>query len=656
MFDMTINEYKRTGKRARARGKARERLFVLIFVAFALVALAGSGMQGRLAAEETVHETQDVVAEEVQAEDPASTEGYEDEVAVDMGVAAEVTVAEEMPVEDPADGYAGREPQYASATSVPQNVGGGVSMILPSAAGAGELRIKSISFQKEWSIRDALAFLGASYRKNIIPSSQVDGALTITTLYNVTFEEALDSILGYNFKSEVNGNFIKVYTADEYKKIMQDEERKTYKVFTLYYISAAEAQKLIQPVLSGSEKVQATAAAIVDFPTGESISTTTGGGDTPALNDTLVIYDYPENIEEAAKIIGRIDVRPKQVLIEATILSVRLTEDMQFGVDWQTLAGTLPNIASPGLLNISRDTSDLFRSQGTSQVNKSGGLTVGFAIDNIAGFIQAVEEVTDITVMANPKILAVNKQLGQVYIGTKIGYKNQTTQTQTSTTEQVDFLDTGTKLSFRPYIGDDGYIRMDIHPKDSTGVLNAQNVPDEQSAELVTNIIVRNGQTIVIGGLFRDKLSSKRTQVPVLGDLPLVGGAFRGKADSIERQEVVVLLTPHIIGEPGETDGDDRAEDVDRKRQGAVEQLQWLGRTRITEEYYAKAAQYYVEGDKMLAMKKLAVVLRLHPSHLDGIRLKERILEESSPSERKKLARVIMTNIEREESPMWRKR
>ncbi|MHC4256232.1 MAG: type II secretion system protein GspD, partial [Planctomycetota bacterium] len=108
----------------------------------------------------------------------------------------------------------------------------------------------------------------------------------------------------------------------------------------------------------------------------------------------------------------------------------------------------------------------------------------------------------------------------------------------------VKFLDTGTKLSFRPYIGDDGYIRMDIHPKDSTGKL-VDGIPDETAAELVTNIIVKDGQTIVIGGLFRDQITSVKTQIPLLGDIPLLGAVFRGTSDNVVRTEVMVLLTPH---------------------------------------------------------------------------------------------------------------
>jgi type IV pilus assembly protein PilQ len=514
-------------------------------------------------------------------------------------------------------------------------------------------KLQFIGFEKNKSIREGLHVLQARFKKNIVPSSKVDGPLNVTSLYDVTFEQALEAILGNEFKYEQEGNFIKVYTAEEYKRIKEDPARMVFTVFTLYYISAAEAQKLITPILSANGRVETTTAASTEFTTSASISSTTGGGDSTALNDTIIVYDYPEKIERIAEVLKEVDVRPKQVLIEATILAVTLGEDSQFGIDWQTLQGTVTSISG-----ISRNTSDYFGFSGTAQVTKTGGLTVGFAHDNVAAVIKALEAVSDVTIMANPKILAVNKQLGQVYIGQKIGYESQKT-TMPGTdyqTSSVDFLDTGTKLAFRPYIGNDGYIRMDIHPKDSSGSLKENNIPDETSAELVTNIIVKDGETVVIGGLFRDKIKTSRTQVPLAGNLPVIGALFSSTADSVERQEVMVLLTPHIIEQPGETNGDARADDVRRKRFGAKDSLQLTDRSRLAEDSYAQAVRHYVEGDNIEAMRSLFVALMIRPTYLEAIRLKERIIAEIDPEGMEKLERIILEDIDRQEAPNWMRR
>jgi type IV pilus assembly protein PilQ len=530
--------------------------------------------------------------------------------------------------------------------------------VQPAAGGSAGAAVQSFELKEQFGIRDALAMLASLYKKNIVPSPGVDGQLAFRSLKDVTFEEAMDAILGENFKYQQQGSLIKVYTKDEYKKLKEDPERMVYQMFTLYYVSAAEAKKLVTPILSQAGRLETTTAAVTDFPTGESITKVTGGGDTTAMNDTIIVHDYPENVERIAKLLSEIDVRPKQVLIEATVLSVTLTEDTQFGIDWSTLQGVLTQVpAIPAAAGeITRDASDYFKSAGTGQVTKTGGLTVGFAQDNIAAFIRAVEEVSDVTILANPKILAVNKQLGQVYIGKKIGYLSQTTQTQTSTTQSVEFLDSGTKLSFRPYIGNDGYIRMDIHPKDSSGTLKANSIPDETAAELVTNIIVKDGQTIVIGGLFRNTVTTGKTQIPLLGDIPIVGVLFRGTADQSKREEVVVLLTPHIIEEPSETDGQARAEDVSRKTVGSKDEMLGIGRAKLAEDSYAKAARYYIEGDNESAMKELGIVLWLRPTFLEAIRLKERILAETSPDEAQKLERIVLETVDRQAAPKWRSR
>ncbi|MHC4743916.1 MAG: type II secretion system protein GspD [Planctomycetota bacterium] len=599
----------------------RKNLFVwvLVLVAMAAIALGGGG--------------------EFEPIEPAAHEA-------EVSEAIEVSV--EMVAEEPA---ASSDAEITAATVSETSASDAASSTGAESASVGS-RIQSITFGKDTMIVDALHVLEARYQKNIVPSAKVQGNITFMNLHDVTFEQAMDAILGYNFKYEAEGNIIKVYTTDEYRTIQQDPERMVYEVFTVYYISAAEAMKLIKPVLSGSNsaKIEVSTPAETAMPIGESIQTVTGGGDSPASNDTLIVYDYPENIAKAAALLKKLDMRPRQVLIEATILTVNLTEDMQFGIDWSNFEDIVT-----GLPDITKNT-DFFSSEGTSQVTGTGGLTMGVSLGGIAAFIRAVETVTDTTILANPKILAVNKQLGQVYIGQKLGYQSQVTQNDNTTTSQITFLDTGTKLSFRPYIGDDGYIRMDIHPKDSSGSLDVEQLPEETAAELVTNIIVKDGQTIVIGGMFRDKLISKRTQVPLLGDIPFVGTIFRGRADEVVRQEVVVLLTPHIVKEPSDVDGDARADDADRKKYGAIDELQDIGRGKRAEEYYAKAARYHVDGDNTSALEQLERALRLRPSFLEALRLKERILTEMDPAAAEELDRIIQLNLDRREAPMWLRR
>ncbi|MHC4322842.1 MAG: type II secretion system protein GspD [Planctomycetota bacterium] len=539
-----------------------------------------------------------------------------------------------------------------------------ITLMATSAAGAstspgdpGQM-IDKFEVEEEFGVRKALAMLGSLCDKNIVPSPNVDGVLAFRSLKNVTFEEAMDAILGDNFKYEQDGKLIKVYTKDEYKKIKEDPDRKIVKVVTLYYITAEEAQKLITPVLSADAQVQVSSPAEKTISGGAGggssggIGSSKGGGDSMALNDTIVICDFPEKIAQAEEVLKLLDVRPKQVLVEATIMAALLDEDMELGIDWNFMGG----FELDGYPAIDNSVGAPIEITGFASLTE--GLRVGIQSGNTFGFINALEKVTDITILATPKILAVNKQEGSVLIGQNLGYRSSTSigQGGVATEGQVKFLETGTQLVFRPYIGNDGYIRMEIYPKDSSAELDIDGVPQETTTELKTNILVKDGETVVIGGLFRDVVTTTRSQVPILGDLPIIGVVFRGTTDKTQREEVIIMLTPHIISESGQLDGEARADDVSRKKAGAKDGLNPLSRRKFAEDHYANAVRYRKDGDSLSAMKELCEALRLRPSYLEAMRLKERILSESSPDEVDKLERIMLDDVDKEEAPKWRRR
>jgi type IV pilus assembly protein PilQ len=547
--------------------------------------------------------------------------------------------------------------------------------------------IQTILFDENATVRDALRVLAARYQKNIVPSGNVDGALGFTRLFDVTFAEAMTAIMGSALKYEQEGQLIRVYTKEEFKKIKADPDRMEYRVITLYYITAEEARKLITPVLSGGSnaRVEVSTPAETGISAGGSGSGASGGslgsgggGDSLAVHDTVVIYDFPENIEKAERVIRALDVRPKQVLVEATILSALLTEGMKLGVDLNLMAG----IALDGTAATDDITTTTQISRGTEATSPIAGIkdgaivsgspmeTFGFAVQGGSGlrlgistgevraFITALETVTDTTVLANPKILAANKQEGTVLIGRKLGYR-QTSSISAAGTEvqgEVKFLDTGTRLVFRPYIGNDGYIRMLIYPKDSSAELDADGVPQETTAELHTNIVVKDGETIVLGGLFRDVVTTARSQVPLLGDIPIIGALFRGTTDSTQREEVIILLTPHIIDGAGQTDGEARLADIGRKRYGARMAVQGISRARLAEDHYVNAVKYYGDGNSVEALSELDKALDMRPSYLEALRLKERIVGDVSPDDVGQIERIMLGVIEREESMLWNRR
>ena len=538
--------------------------------------------------------------------------------------------------------------------------------------GIGSQAIQSLSFKEGTTITAALRMLALKYQRNIVPTERVEGVITVTDLFNVSFEEALQSLIGTN-KFDINENFIMVYTPEEYEQIKADKRRMEYRIFTLYYISAEEAKKLLTPVVSEAGAIEATMAPVVGISSGDDLSVAEGGN-SMSLNDSIVMKDFPENIAEAEALIKALDVQPLQVLIEATILNATVNEGLDLGVDISLMAGVsdLGGVASTDTIV---DSGNIDRGDAaTSPIANIGGIsngtpieTVGFASAGMNGlrvgvstgdirmFISALEAVTDVTVIANPKILALNKQVGTVFIGQNIGYRSSTTVSASGNASdgEVKFLKSGTKLSFRPYIAADGYIRMDIYPKDSSAIKDSDGTPTETTAELTSNIMVKDGQTVVIGGLFRDSMTSSKSQVPFLGDIPLLGEVFKGVSDQVIRQEVIVLLTPHIIEYPSELEGDKRAEDVARKRMGARKGLHWLGVPRMAEDSYSKAVALYTDGDTCGALREVNWALNLRPTYHEAMRLRERIIVETSGDSADTIERVMIHAIEKEDFDKW---
>lgn len=510
---------------------------------------------------------------------------------------------------------------------------------------------------------EVLRMLSIQSQRNIVASKEVGGKVT-ANLYGVTVREALDAILhanGYAYREK--GNFIYVYTAKEIAEMEKAERVTTTEMFRLFYTPASNAANMIKPVLSDAAQVS------LNQPAESGIETGTGetGGDGYATGDILVVTDYSENLERVRKVLKELDRRPQQILIEATILRAALSEDNALGVDFNVTGGVdftsiLSNLG--GQITGANQGGNFTKPDGSVSTVGSGnnftssvpnGFKVGVVTDSISVFLAALEGVTDTTVLANPKVLALNKQKGEVIVGRKDGYLT-TTVTESSTVQTVEFLDTGTRLIFRPYIGDDGYVRMEIHPEDSSGGLTADNLPFKITTEVTSNIMVKDGHTVVIGGLFRESSDSSRNQVPGLGNIPLAGMLFKNQRDRTVREEIIILLTPHIIkdDEAFSAASETELKELDKLRVGVRRGMMPWGRERLAEFYFDRAVEELNKpaADRNRAMFFLEAATNLNPKFREAIMLKEeqngRILTTSDNSSiRSFLKRQILADRER---------
>jgi len=454
-------------------------------------------------------------------------------------------------------------------------------------------------------VATAFAQLRHLLRRNIVVAPDVQARFT-GDLYDVTLEQALDVICASTgLVARERGSLIFIARATPETRL-----------FKLSYARAADLAALLEPMLGPEGRITATKAAETGLRTDQE----NVGGDAYASPDALLVRELPDRLEQIARAIDALDVRPRQVLLEATILAAEVDDDRALGVEFTALAGTdfrATGSTSTGGTSVTLGDlppEQLDESTGSAATGflselPSDGLTIGLLKNSLGVFVRALDEITDITVLANPKVLALNKQRGEVIVGRRDGYLT-TTVTETSTVQTVEFLDTGTRLVFRPFIGEDGHVRLEIHPEDSSGGVTSDGLPFKNTAEVTTNILVKSGRTIVIGGLFRERAVSTIRKVPGLGDIPVAGAAFRSKQTEVKREEILILLTPRILAPPARRGG--------KRADFAAE--------RLARAYLAQAQAALATGDRERAARLATAAERLRPG-LAGLRALGRRLE-----------------------------
>ncbi|MBX3374395.1 MAG: hypothetical protein KF817_11215 [Phycisphaeraceae bacterium] len=535
------------------------------------------------------------------------------------------------------------------------------------AARGGTQQSVTLAVQ-DTDLGQVLAMLAIQFEKNIITSRNVSATIN-ANLFDVSLDEALHAILdvnGYGYRSE--GNFIYIYTLTELEEMEARKRRRESRIYELDYLSAKDALEMIEPLLSDGGK----AVARGDVAEGFAPSVSAGGTDSYAFTARVVVNDFPENLERIAGLIADIDTAPRQVLVEATILQSNLTEKNAFGVDFAALSSlnftnlTNPLTAVNNLLlgNESGADTKATRSDGfvpgdnralglqstVGNTAGAGGFKLGVVRGDVAGFLRLLDDVTDNTVLSRPKIMCLNRQRAEILVGAKIGYLS-TSVTETAATQRVEFLDTGIQLTFRPFIAQNDMIRMELRPRVSEASLRRvtdqtgreTTIPDELTNELTTNVRIKDGQTLVLGGLYKERNNISRRQVPVLGDIPVLGAAFRGHDDDVARDEIIFMITPTIVKDDILWSiGSEAAYYTDKVMLGARQGLLPFSRERQTSNHNARALESFERGDVDQAVYHINNSLRLNSKQPEIARLRQRLLgDETSHFERSIIERAI---------------
>ncbi len=395
--------------------------------------------------------------------------------------------------------------------------------------GDGKLRIHIYNED----IREVLGLLGEQGNLNILVSRNVEGKVS-ATLSGVDTAGALDAILkSTGYASRREGKFLFVGTAREFEIADQTQDPIAVRTYRTNYVRAAELIALVKPLLSPQGAASVSTPADIGIAADDSGV----GGDRFAGNEVFVVRDRESAIAEIDKVVAKVDVPPMQVAIDAMILSVKLAETDPCGVNFDRLC---------------RCTAVCAGTDSATEPSAVAGLKIGFFDTHPYVLLDALRCEGNVSVVANPRLMVLNKQRAEIQIGRRQGYVGRSAA-ESAGQQNVAFLDTGVQLRLRPFISSDGLIRMEVHPELSDGSVDLKGgfvLPNKDITQATTNIMAPDGRTVLIGGLIRKQPVTVTTQVSSLGGLPLVGGLFRRTSEQMERYEVLVLITPHIVREP----------------------------------------------------------------------------------------------------------
>jgi general secretion pathway protein D len=294
-----------------------------------------------------------------------------------------------------------------------------------------------------------------------------------------------------------------------------------------------------------------------------------------ADSNSLLVTTSPKHFPRIRQMIQDLDRERKQVLLECLVAEVTLDDAGQLGVQWDT--------------NWTRDIAG--RLGGTSQASTFGGLGAlaqGFQFisksDKLGLTLQALQTEGKLNVLSSPKILAMENQQAQISVGEDVPFINNSRITQNGdTVNTVQYRNVGVILKVTPKINERGEVRMMVHPEVSEIGPQSEAVPISNNVTSPvfndnfadTTVVVNDGETAVLGGLIRNELNETVQKLPILGDIPLIGLAFRSKSVDKKKVEVLVLLTPHVV---------DDAERLRRQSRHVQEKFSLVGDERLALE------------------------------------------------------------------------
>jgi general secretion pathway protein D len=286
---------------------------------------------------------------------------------------------------------------------------------------------------------------------------------------------------------------------------------------------------------------------------------------------TLVIQTVPTEYQRILRILRRIDVAGTQIMIEAAIAEVTLTDELKFGVKWFFEKGnhsvTFTDAASGAV------------------ASAFPGFSYFLAARNINVALDALSSITKVNVISTPNVTVMDNKTAMLQVGDQVPIQTQAAQATTAVgapiLSSIQMIDTGVILSVTPHANDNGRVLLDIEQEVSTATpttTSGIDSPPIQQRRIRTTVAVADGEAVALGGLIQERDTVNKNQMPILGDIPVLGKAFGTKDDQINRTELLIIIRPSVM-----RDGEDarRATEEYRSRVKLEPPRSQMGRSKI---------------------------------------------------------------------------
>jgi type IV pilus assembly protein PilQ len=394
----------------------------------------------------------------------------------------------------------------------------------------------------EADIQNVLRTLSAKAGVNLILGDEVTGKVTVN-LKGVSYEEAMQLIAeskGYAFVKDKN--VVKVKSKESL-----DTEATELRVYTLAYAKAEDIKKTLDAVLSKQGKIQ------ID-----------------TRSNTLVLQDTPSSLLKITQLIEKLDTQTPQVLIEAKFVETTKNPQKDLGINW---SGTLLNhqvvIRPPDPQSPITDSgSNPNPSPFEFSKSLSGGpwsMPTMILDAGQAGVVFSfLSQDTDTELLANPRVVTTDNSKARISIAEQYPIPSFAFSEQTASLQinGFDYKDIGIILNVLPRINKNNFVTLEVTPEASSstesatlqsGGGSAVQIPIINTRTATTTVLIKSGNTLAIGGLMRQDVQNGYTKVPLMGDAPLIGPLFRSKSLSKTKRDLLIFLTPTIVGPESQT-------------------------------------------------------------------------------------------------------